>query len=367
MQFVDLQTQYQHYQSEIDQAVLDVFKRGDFILGKDVGLFEREVAAYLQTKYAISCANGTDALNLALLALEIGPGDEVIVPSFTFIATASQVAMRKAKPVFVDIHPRTFNLTAQTIESAITAKTKAVIVVHLFGQPVDLAAIKKICQKHRIALIEDCAQAFGATYKDKAVGTWGDIGCFSFFPAKNLGAYGDAGMITTQKKSLAEKITKLRFHGHQRKYYSVFLGLNSRLDTVQAAVLRVKLKHFDRELKHRQTAAAYYTQHLSSIKQVAVPIDQKNSRHADNYYTLSAKYRNRLQSFLEQKRIPTMVYYPLPCHLQPAFKYLGYKTRDLPHSEHACRTALSLPLDGFITPKDQDTVISAIKSFYLKE
>lgn len=367
MQFVDLQTQYTHYQSEIDAAVLAVFKRGDFILGKDVGSFEQEVAKYLHSKYAVSCANGTDALNLALLALEIGPSDEVIVPSFTFIATASQVAMRKATPVFVDIDPSTFNLTAQTIESAITAKTKAVIVVHLFGQPVDLAAIKKVCQKHKIALIEDCAQAFGATYKGKAVGMWGDIGCFSFFPAKNLGAYGDAGMVTTQKKSLAEKITKLRFHGHQRKYYSVFLGINSRMDTVQAAVLRVKLKHFDQELKHRQTAAAYYTKQLASIKQITVPIDQKNSQHSYNYYTISASQRDRLQSFLQQKGIPTMIYYPLPCHLQPAFKYLKYKTRDLPHSEHSCKSALSLPLDGFITTKDQDIFISTIKSFYKKE
>lgn len=367
MQFVDLQTQYQRYQPEIDKAVLGVLKKGDFILGQDVKLFEEEAAAYLGAKYAISCGNGTDALMLALAALNIGEGDEVIIPSFTFIATASQVALRKATPIFVDINPESFNIDPKAVAAAITPKTKAVIVVHLFGQPVDLTAIKQLCRQHHLFLIEDCAQAFGASYKGKAVGTWGDMSCFSFFPAKNLGAYGDGGMVVTQRKSLAEKITKLRFHGHLRKYYSVFLGVNSRLDTIQAAVLRVKLKHFPQELKHRQAAAAYFTKKLSAVKSLVLPIAPKNSHHAYNYYTITTSRRDQLQAYLEQQNIPSMAYYPLPCHLQPAFAYLGYKRGDLPTSEQACRTSLSLPIDGFITKSDQDKIIMAIKAFFAQD
>ena len=360
MDFSNLKAQYKAYKKEIDRAVVNVMTNAHFILGPEVKTFEEEFKKYVGADYAVSCANGTDALHLALRAIDIKPGDEVIVPSFTFIATASTVLLAGGKPVFADIDPYTFNLDPVSLKKKITKKTKAVVVVHLFGLPADLGEIKKICKKHHLILIEDCAQAFGAKYKEKHVGTYGDIGCFSFFPAKNLGAYGDGGMTVTNKKNLAKRLTMLRFHGHKAKYKSQLLGFNSRLDTLQAAIMSIKLKHFKEELKVRREAAGFYNKNLSSPLIISKPENLKKYFYSFNYYTIRVKKRDALKEYLKSKGIPTMVYYPIPCHLQPALKYLGYKRGDLPVSEQMTKEVLSLPISGFVKKSELKEVVSNI-------
>jgi len=366
IEFVDLKKQYKSIKREIDAVIKRVLKNSAFILGKEVEEFEKEIAKFCKVKYAISVNSGTDALFLSLKALEIGNGDEVITTPFTFIATAEVIANCGAKPVFVDIELDTFNIDASKIEKAVTKRTKAIIPVHLFGQMVEMDEIMKIAKRYKLKVIEDAAQAIGATYKKKKAGTVGDLGCLSFFPSKNLGAYGDAGMVITNNKKLAEKIQLLRNHGSSKKekYLNLILGTNSRLDAIQAAILKVKLKHLLSWSKKRSNLAEYYTKKLKTVKEIVTPAISKNRNHTFNYYAIRTKFRDKLQKYLEEKGIQTEIYYRTPLHLQPAFKYLDYKKGNFPGAERAAKEIISLPIYPELTKKEQDFIIRKIKEFY---
>ncbi|MFA5050682.1 MAG: DegT/DnrJ/EryC1/StrS family aminotransferase [Patescibacteria group bacterium] len=366
MQFLDLTAQYKSIKKEINKAVSKILGNAHFILGEEVTELEKEVAAHCKTQYAIGVNSGTDALLLALMALEIGPGDEVITTPFTFFATAEVIAVRGAKPIFIDIDPKTFNIDVDKIEEKITAKTKAIIPVHLYGQPCEMDKIMEIAKKHKLYVIEDCAQAIGAKYKGKNVGSFGEFGCLSFFPSKNLGAYGDGGMVLTNNEKLAEKIKMLRQHGSRKKYYHETLGVNSRLDALQAAILRVKLKYLNKWEKGRQQKAKKYNQSLAKIKGISVPYLAKNNEHVYHQYTIRAQKRDELQQYLIKNNIPSVIYYPVPLHLQPVFKHLGHKEGDLPETEKAGREVLSLPIYPELPEKNQNFIIEKIKEYYKK-
>jgi len=375
IKFLDLKVQYYSIKKEIDLAIKEVLESGQFIGGKEVERFEKEFAKFCGVKYAISVNSGTDALFLSLKALGIGPGDEVITTPFTFIATAEVIANLGAKPVFVDIDPKTFNIDPSKIEKAITKKTKAIIPVHLFGQMANMEEIMRIAKKYKLFVVEDAAQTIGASYKSKTknqkskikmAGSIGDIGCFSFFPSKNLGAFGDGGMVVTNNKKLAEKIYLLRNHGSspKNKYLNLILGTNSRLDAIQAAILRVKLKYLKKWIKKRQEIAKYYNQSLKGIGDIKIPEIFPDKTHTFHQYTIRTKYREELKNYLQNQGIPTMIYYPIPLHLQPAFKYLGYKKGDFPESEKAAKEVLSLPIYSELSKKEQDFIVKKIKKFY---
>jgi len=366
MKFLDLAAQYKLIKKEIDRAVKRVLDKSIFINGPEVENLEKEVAKFCGTKYAIGVNSGTDALYLSLKILGIGRGDEVITTPFTFIATAEVIANLGVKPVFVDIDSETFNIDPLKIEEKITKKTKAIIPVHLFGQMADMTEIMKIVKKHNLFVIEDAAQAIGAEYKKRKAGTIGDLGCFSFFPSKNLGAYGDGGMIVTNNKKLADKTRLLKNHGSspKDKYKNLILGTNSRLDAVQAAVLRVKLKHLKNWSKKRAENAKYYNRKLKGVGDIITPIVASNRTHIFHQYTIRTKYREQLRKHLEKKGIPTMIYYSVPLHLQPCFKYLDYKKRDLPEAERVAKEVLSLPIYPELKRKEQDYIIQKIKDFY---
>jgi len=374
MKFLDLSAQYNSIKKEIDEAIKRVLESAVFIGGKEVEEFEKEVSKFCGIKHAIGVNSGTDALFLSLKALDIGPGDEVITTPFTFIATAGVVANCGAKPVFADINPRTFNIDPSKIEEKITEKTKAILPVHLFGQMADMDEIMGIARKHNLYVIEDAAQAIGAEYGSagspqvKKVGIIGDLGCFSFFPSKNLGAYGDGGMIVTNNDKLAEKIRLLKNHGSspKEKYLNLIVGTNSRLDALQAAVLRVKLKYLSKWSKERAEKASYYNEKLKGVGDIATPITASDRNHIFHQYTIRTKSRDELQKYLKEKEIPTMIYYPLPLHLQPAFKYLGYKAGDFPESEKVAKEVLSLPIYPEIPQETQDLITETIKEFYEK-
>ena len=366
MQFLDLKAQYQSIKKEIDRAVKNVLDNCNFILGPEVENLENKIAKYCGTKYGIALNSGTDALFLSLKGLGLGPGDEVIVPSFTFIATPEAIVNVGAKPIFIDIDPKTFNLDPDKIEKLITKKTKAIIPVHLFGLPAEMDKIMKIAKKYKLRVIEDAAQAIGARYKNKKICSIGDCGCLSFFPSKNLGGYGDGGMVVTNNKKLAEKIKILRVHGTKKKYYHQIIGTSSRLDALQSAVLNVKLKYLDKWTKTRQKNAKYYTNKLKNIRQIKVPEINAKIISVFNQYTIRAEKRNKLQKYLNQHEIPTQIYYPHPLHLQPVFKYLGYKKNSLPETEKACQEVLSLPIYPELSQKEQDFIINKIKEFYKK-
>lgn len=336
MQFIDLKAQYQTIKPEINKAIQKVLNSGQFILGQEVEKFEQEIAKYLGVEYAIGVASGTDALLLSLIALDIKKGDEVITTAFSFIATANTIARVGAKPIFVDINPKTFNIDASKIQEKITKKTKAIIPVHLYGQVADMDAIKKF----KVPIIEDACQAIGAEYKNKKAGTIGNLGCFSFYPTKNLGACGDGGLVTTNNKQYAEKIKILRAHGAQQKYYHQEIGLNSRLDELQAAILGVKLRHLDKWNNQRIKNAKKYNKLLSKF--VITPDYKKG--HVYHQYTIRVKKRDKLKAYLEKHNIPIAIYYPVPLHLQKCFKYLGYKKGDFPEAEKAAKEVLSLPI-----------------------
>ncbi|MEN8133684.1 MAG: DegT/DnrJ/EryC1/StrS family aminotransferase, partial [Pseudomonadota bacterium] len=304
---VDLKTQYQQIKEEIDAAVLGVLESTRFILGPNVGAFEQEAADYLGVTHAISCASGTDALQLALVAAGIGPGDEVITSAFTFIATAEAIAYTGAKPVFVDIDPQTFNIDPAKIEQAITPMTRAVLPVHLFGQPADMLRISGLCEHHDLALVEDCAQSFGAHIAGRQTGSFGPFGCFSFFPSKNLGCYGDGGTITTDSDEHAEKLRMLRNHGSRERYRHEVIGFNSRLDELQAAILRVKLRHIARYNEQRRTAAQTYTRLLEGTS-VVTPIETEPSHHVYHQYTILSEQRDRIMGKLGEAGIASAIY-----------------------------------------------------------
>ncbi len=338
---VDLKTQYHTLKTEIDRAVLDAIESTQFILGPNVSAFEQETAAYLGAKHAISCASGTDALQLAILAAGIKAGDEVITTPFTFIATAEAICYAGATPVFVDIDPQTFNIDPALIEAAITPRTKAIIPVHLFGQPADIAPIKALCLKHQLVLIEDCAQSFGAAINGAMTGAIGSFGCFSFFPSKNLGCYGDGGLVTCATDEQAEQIKVLRNHGSRIRYHHSIIGYNSRLDDIQAAILRVKLKRIDEFNSGRRRVAHLYSELLGDI--VTVPHEDGAGTHVYHQYTILTDRRDLIMAKLFEKQISSAVYYPIPLHKQDVFAD-AYAGLTLPVAEDVASRCMSLPV-----------------------
>ena len=351
IQMVDLKSQYLRIKPEMDAAIQCVLDSTAFIQGASVHSFEKQLTQYTGSKHVISCGNGTDALTAALMALGIGQGDEVITPTFTFIATTEAVALTGATPVFVDVCEDTFTIDVTKLEESITAKTKAIIPVHLFGQCADMEQVLNIAKKHNISVIEDACQAIGTkyTFSDgtvKQAGTIGDVGCLSFFPSKNLGCYGDGGAIMTQNEILASKLRAICKHGSFEKYNHQMMGMNSRLDTLQAAILQVKLRHLDEYLQRRKTAAAYYYESLKNIEWIQLPERKDYTTHTFHQFTLKVKHgrRDALKQYLAEKSIPSMIYYPIPAHLQPAYGYLQYNVGDFPVSERLCQEALSLPM-----------------------
>lgn len=356
---LDLQAQYESIKDEIDNAVQEVLKSGQFILGPHLKALEEEIAAYCDTEYAVGVASGTDALHLSLLACSIGPGDEVITTPFTFIATAEAISQTGAIPIFVDVNPKTFNIDANQIEEKITPKTKAILPVHLYGQPADMDEILAIVRKYSLNVIEDCAQAIGAEYKGKPVGSFGETGCFSFFPSKNLGCYGDGGMVVTNNPEIAEKVRLLRTHGSKQKYYHSLLGFNSRLDEIQAAILRVKLKYLDEWNERRQKVAALYETLLKNSP-ATTPYLAPERKHVYHQYTIRTVKRDELQEKLREAGVATAIYYPLPLHLQEVYNPLGYTEGSFPESECAAKEALSLPMYPELTEEQISKIASEI-------
>ncbi|MDD3149805.1 MAG: DegT/DnrJ/EryC1/StrS family aminotransferase [Candidatus Gastranaerophilales bacterium] len=358
---LDLTKQYTQIQEEAEKAVIDVMRSGCYILGNNVKKLESDFAKYCGTSYAIGVANGTDALHLALRALEIGAGDEVITVAFTFVATAEAIGLVGATPVFVDINDDTFNLDYTELEKKITSKTKAIIPVHLYGQPADMGPIMEIAKKYNLYVIEDCAQAVGAEYNGQKVGSFGDIGCFSFFPTKNLGCFGDGGIITTNSDYLNKKIIGLRNHGSQVRYYHEEIGLNSRLDEIQAAILNVKFKHIDKWNEERQENAYLYNELLKDVEDVVTPDELDGVKAVYHQYTIQVPNRDEMHKKLAEKGVMAMIYYPVPLHLQEVHKNYGFKKGDLPVTEALTERVLSLPMFPEMTEEQQIKVVEAIK------
>lgn len=364
---LDLKAQYDQVLTDIKIEIDKVLESHKYILGPQVKEFEEDMQKYCDVKHAIGCASGTDALVLALKALEIQEDDEVITTTFTFFATAGSISRVGAKPVFVDIKPDTFNIDPQKIENAITNKTKAIIVVHLFGQSAEMDKIMKIAQKYDLKVIEDNAQGIGAKFDGKIAGTIGDIGTLSFFPSKNLGAMGDAGMCLTNSDKLAARLMQLRVHGENPKYFHKWVGLNSRLDTIQAAVLKIKLPHLENWSIARRQNAQYYYKNLNDVPQIKLPLIHEKATSIYNQFTLIAENRDGLLEHLRKNNIGCAVYYPKPLHIQECFSKLGYKKGDMPFAEEISQQVISIPVFSEITKKQQDYVIENIKEFYSQE
>lgn len=362
---VELTRQYKQIKEAIDDGIIAALEKGVFILGENVEKFEAEAAAYCGTKYAVGVANGTDALELALKAFEIGAGDEVITTPFTFIATTESICVNGARPVFVDIEKDTYNINPALIEEKITPRTKAIMPVHLFGHPCDISAIMAIAKKHNLKVIEDCAQAIGADVKSKRVGSFGDIGCFSFFPSKNLGCYGDGGMVVTNDKAAADKIRMLRVHGQASKYQHELEGRNSRLDELQAVVLRIKIRHLDSWNDMRRRNAALYTNLLKRLdSKLILPVEREGVKHVYNIYNVRTPKRDALKDFLSSRGVATAVYYPIPLHLQKVYQALGCRRGNFPNSEKASLEVLALPVFPEITEEEISFVAVAISDFH---
>lgn len=358
--FIDLQAQYQKYKAEIDKEVLEVFQDATFIGGQKLAKFENNLARYVGVKHAIGCSSGTDALLLSLMALDIGEGDEVITTPFTFISTAEVIALVGAKAVFVDIEPDSYNIDVTKIKSAITSKTKAIMPVSLYGQCADMDEINILAKQYNLMVIEDGCQSFGATYKGKKSCSLSHIGCTSFFPSKPLGAYGDGGAVFTDDDELAKKIRMLLNHGQNERYKHKYLGINGRLDTVQAVILDVKLCYFDNELDQRFKIAQRYLDGLKDIPNLHTPFVKADRDSVYAQYSIRVKDRDRLISLLSEKSIPTAVHYPIPLHLQEVFSNLGYKVGDFKVSEKVSKEIMSLPMSPFLTQAEQDFIIDAI-------
>src|SRR6516164_178792 len=366
--FLDLKIQFAGIRDEVMAAVTRVLESQQFILGPEVALFEQEFVAKFKAGQAVGCASGTDALLLALMAAGVGRGDEVITSPFSFIATAGSIALAGAKPVFVDIDRRTFNIDPQKIEAAITSKTRAIMAVHLFGLPADLDPIVALAKKRNLLVIEDAAQAVGSRYNGRFIGTFGEFGCFSFFPSKNLGGAGEGGLITTGNPEMAERLRMLRVHGSRKKYFHDILGTNSRLHALQAAVLRVKLSHLDAWTAGRQNRAARYRRLFdqAGLSQfVTCPVTPSaDFEHAFNQFTIRAHRRDALKEHLRLAGIPSEIYYPLCIHLQAAFAHLGCREGQFPEAEKASREVLSLPVFPELIDAQQDLVVDGIAAFY---
>ena len=365
---LDLSEQNQALRPEIEAALGRVLDTNAFILGGEVSELEKELAEYCGTKHAIGCASGSDALLLAMMALDIGPGDEVITTPYSFFATVSAITRLGATPVFVDIDPQTYNLDVSQVESKITKRTRAIQPVHLYGQCADMTALRKIGAKHDIPLVEDAAQAIGAQVNGTRAGAMSAVGCFSFYPSKNLGGMGDGGFMTTDDDALAEKLRALRVHGSKERYYHKWVGLNSRLDGFQGAVLRVKLPHLDTWSNKRKTNADRYRTLFTDAgltEQITLPFERDNCRHIYNQFVVRVpNLRDELRTFLSQNDVGTDIYYPVPLHLQECFEYLGHKPGDLPESESAANETLALPIYPELRPEQQKYGVDAIGNFF---
>lgn len=370
IQMVDLQSQYLNIKSEIDQAVLKSIYDTAYINGPEVKLFQENLQNYTGSKFVIPCANGTDALQIALMALDLKQGDEIIIPSFTYVATAEVIALLGLIPVMVDVTPDTFNIDPFLIEAAITPRTKAIVPVHLFGQSADMKPIILIAKKYHLWVVEDNAQSLGADYifsdgSVKKTGTIGHIGCTSFFPTKNLGCFGDGGAISTDDEELAVKIKMIANHGQKIKYHHSLIGCNSRLDTLQAAILNVKMNYLNSHLAARKKAANFYDQALADWSLAQLPFRMKNAIHTFNQYTLQIRdgKRDELKTFLAEKGIPSMIYYPLPLYKQEAFKKYGSEDCKLPNTENLCQSVLSIPMHTEMNEDILYRITDALKSF----
>ncbi len=359
--FVDLKSQYTSIKDEINSAVLKVLESTQFILGDEVANLEKEFSGYCGADYGIAVNTGTSALHLALLAAGVGSGDEVITVSFTFVATVAAIYYTGATPVFVDIDPVSYTIDTTQIERAITERTKAILPVHLYGQPVDMEPILEIARRHNLIVIEDAAQAHGAEYKGQRAGSLGDIGCFSFYPGKNLGAYGEGGMVVTSNPKYAQTMRMLRDWGQDRRYHHVLKGYNYRMDGIQGAILRVKLRYLDKWTEARRTHAALYDKLLSGCTGVTTPTVMPYSHHVYHVYAIASQHRDALQQSLQEQSIQTGIHYPIPVHLQKAYSYLEYKPGDFPHSEQAAKEVLSLPMYAELTTAQIHTVADSIK------
>jgi dTDP-4-amino-4,6-dideoxygalactose transaminase len=364
---LDLKIQNESLRGEIDQAIKRILDSNGFILGAEVKTLEEELADYCQTKYAIGCASGTDALLLALMALDVSAGDEVITTPYSFFATVSSITRLGATPIFVDIDPQTFNLNISQIEAKITEKTKAIQPVHLYGQCADMENLREVSARHGVPLVEDAAQAIGAEEFGKRAGAMSEIGCFSFYPSKNLGGMGDGGFMTTDDEALAKKLFALRVHGSEERYYHKYVGLNSRLDALQAAVLRVKLPHLDNWSDARKNNADRYRKLFTDaglIEEVMLPVERENVRHIYNQFVIRVpERRDALRQFLTENEIGTDIYYPVSLHLQECFAYLGYDKNDFPESEKASRETLALPIYPELSEQQQEFVVQKIAEF----
>ncbi|GET29332.1 DegT/DnrJ/EryC1/StrS aminotransferase family protein [Prolixibacter sp. SD074] len=370
IQMVDLKGQYQKIKPEIDTALLSCAESANYIKGNEVKQFEDGLAKYLNTDHVISCGNGTDALQIALMALDLKPEDEVIVPAFTYVATAEAIALLKLKPVMVDVDSDTFNISIDSLEKAITPKTKAIVPVHLYGQSADMESIMMLADKYGIFVIEDNAQSLGAEYifsngTKKKTGTIGHIGCYSFFPTKNLGCFGDGGALSTNDSELAKRCQMIASHGQQKKYYHETIGCNSRLDTIQAGILNVKLKYLDEYIFARKKSAEYYFQNLDGLEGLVLPNKAAYANHTFNQFTLKVQNNNRdkLQAFLKEQGIPSIIYYPFPLYAQPAFKQFSPNGFQLENTEILCKSVLSIPMHTELTEEIQDKVIESIRNF----
>jgi len=367
IKLVDLNKQYRSLEEEILNAIKDVLAKGSYILGQNVSSFEEELARYCDVKYAVGVASGTDALELSLRALGLNPGDEVITTPFTFIATAEAIAKVGAKPVFADIQPGTYNIDPLEFKKKITPKTKAVIPVHIYGQPCDMDRLMEISKEYNLKVIEDCCQAIGAEYKGKKVGGFGDTGCFSFFPSKNLSTYGDGGMIVTPSTELSSLLKMLRTHGSKNKYFHLYEGMNSRLDELHAAILRVKIRHIDEWNNMRRLAAAKYNERFKKYNvppKVVCPVSAPDVKHVYHVYGIQAENRDSLKDYLQQNGVQTGIHYPLGLHLQEVYKSFGYKKGDFPITERVCEAIISLPMYPELTTEEIDYIVKTIARFY---
>ena len=369
IQMVDLKSQYKKIKSAVDKAIGDVIESAQFINGPEVKSFQSELESYLDTKHVIPCANGTDALQISLMALDLKPGDEVITPSFTFIATTEVIALLGLKPVFIDVKKDTFCMDASQIENAITDKTKAIVPVHLYGQAADMGEIMRIADKHNLPVIEDNAQAIGSDYHtssgDKKTGTIGQIGCTSFFPSKNLGCYGDGGAIFTNSDELAAKMRMIVNHGQSKRYYHDVVGCNSRLDSIQAAVLRIKLKELDGYINARRKVADYYDNFFAQFEGINTPVRSDKSRHVFHQYTLTLEGidRDALNAFLAEKNIPSMIYYPVPAHKQEMFSSFNSAETELPATDWLGERVLSLPIHTEMSEEQLAFICNGVAEF----
>lgn len=370
IQMVDLITQYQSIKNEVDTAILNVIENAQFINGPEVSAFQKELEDYLNIKHVIPCANGTDALQIALMALDLKPGDEVITPSFTYVATTEVIALLGLKPVFVEVDRDTFCIDTAKIEAAITPETKAIVPVHLYGQAAEMDAIMEIAEKHNLFVIEDNAQAIGCDYKHSSgsiskTGTIGTIGCTSFFPSKNLGCYGDGGALFTNDDELAAKIRMIANHGQSKRYYHDVIGCNSRLDSIQAAVLRIKLRHLDEYNAKRRAVADYYDNFLAGYEGLKTPVRGNKSNHVFHQYTLTLEGidRDALNTYLAAQNIPSMIYYPVPAHKQKMFSAFNSETTNLPITDWLTERVISLPIHTEMETEQLETICNEVAKF----